>query len=455
MTGVFAFLCWFSSIISLQIMLYLVRSSISDKFSIHRNHFTMAFASTVHAQSCSASTEKSTKLSIHENLYQPVPAHLKLEKVVVIHRHGDRTPIERGCGPNFPERKSMSGKWASTLPSLKTIERIERVGRIVYQSVSEKQFVEMTEAYSGWDQKEIPYGQLTELGAQQLIRLGEKMRHRYGGNVLPLNIEEAEKHVYCRSTFICRTVHSIRSFLVGLYNIDAAESEPTTPSSSNDEAKFTLTARKYHFPTIHTRPKLEETLYPQVDGRCSVILDRRVKIEPLRHLSFYDELSTKMRRIFGYTETNLPWINMQEVLTCHSTYNLLHHFPEVDVNDIDQISDILAGIWGILYRVSYYRGKRQSIFLLLTLLQEPEMARLGLGRFVSELMADIEEIPHDHHHQVKQKFNHPVDDIAPTKNKKFLVYSAHDSTLIPLLCMLRLFDGKASHDSHSIHLLII
>jgi hypothetical protein len=172
------------------------------------------------------------------------------------------------------------------------------------------------------------------------MALGKKMRSRYVSTLVPDDVEFADEFLHCRSTFFCRTVHSIRAFLIGLYDIPA----PSSPSQTDGD---------FSRPLIFTRPKSEEILYPQADGRCDAIYQRRQQIGSLSHvLPYYDQLREKMSEVFGFPPDQVPWITLQEVLTCYSAHGLLGQFPGVDRSDVDKVSEVMGTIWGILYSVS-------------------------------------------------------------------------------------------------------
>lgn len=61
------------------------------------------------------------------------------------------------------------------------------------------------------------------------------------------------------------------------------------------------------------------------------------------------------------------------------------------------------------------------------------MNRLAMGRFWYDLFEDLEL-------QKDKKMN-------PINNPKIFIYSGHDSTLVPLLCSLGLYEGKVISNS--------
>ena len=50
----------------------------------------------------------------------------RLLRVVVIHRHGDRSQIERSAGPKYPESEHVTTSWLSKMPSQEIRELLLR-----------------------------------------------------------------------------------------------------------------------------------------------------------------------------------------------------------------------------------------------------------------------------------------------------------------------------------------
>jgi hypothetical protein len=385
--------------------------------------------------------------------YSPIRRSLRLEKVVVIHRHGDRTPLARELGPKYPEDKKMEQKWLSILPEEKTLSKLQSIGEILHQSSQEKESILYKDLYTGWDRETHPFGQLSERGTQQMISLGRRLRARYPEEFISADLEESSEHLSCRSTFLCRTIHSLRAVLFGFYeknNCD--ENRNGVCSSSSSSSAIT--------PLILTRPRTEETLYPQADGRCETIIRARQTIEPFPQPgqpplppqsrgregllpSYYQEMTEKMRRVFGFPATEaVPWLALQEVLLCYREHyqhflllplssssspapsdanSLSQLFADgtVTSEDVVRVSEIIGTIWKILY-------------------SDPLIGRLGMGRFVSELLNDLKEGEGEEATSSSSTFSNS----KKKKKKKLFFYSGHDSTLVPLLIILKQFDSK-------------
>jgi hypothetical protein len=160
--------------------------------------------------------------------------------------------------------------------------------------------------------------------------------------------------VYTRSTNMCRTILSLRSLLSGLL--------PDDP----------LLLYPQHVPKIIKRVRTLETLYPQADGVCLALSERR-KILFNNNNDFlsnsilhYNIFENKIKTIFGYEE-KVNWLEMKEVLTCHLVHGL--KLPEnITEEDIDKATQITGFMWGALYNVSQCQCISQSVSVSVILL---------------------------------------------------------------------------------------
>ena len=243
----------------------------------------------------------------NELSYEPIPATYKLNKLLIIHRHGDRTQISRELGSKYPESDSITDIWKSKMPLHNTL-------KLMLKSASMNANAEINDPndlhnmlYNGWDKTSYPYAQLTEIGSQQLIEIGRQIRSRYFSSFFSAH---NDRKMFCRSTNMCRTIQSLRSLLAGLFDIN------------------NLTNNQHYSPSIiiDTRPKVSETMVPQADGPCNALSHRRSLIFPPdlleQKISGYHSIETKMKNLLGYDKVN--WLTVKEVLTCYSV--LLYFF---------------------------------------------------------------------------------------------------------------------------------
>lgn len=206
--------------------------------------------------------------------------------------------------------------------------------------VTQGDYVNVQETlYGGWDKLSKPYAQLTEIGSQQLVSVGKDLRERYNC-ILPSNIDEARNAIYCRSTNTCRTGQSLRSLLVGLFDID--------PNSAPDAIKPALLQ---HLPRIHIRPYTLENLYPQGGGPA--MIHRRSQIYPPgleeRVLPGYATDEARAQELFRFVD-KVNWVVVMEVLKCHAVHNI-KHIEGATPEDLATAEEIAAWHWGVLYKV--------------------------------------------------------------------------------------------------------
>ena len=282
-------------------------------------------------------------LSSQEHL--SLPEHMKLKKVVIFTRHGDRSQISRSMGDNFPENENWSEIWKSKLPSQTTTLKLHDVARHINVEIESSDT--LPNVYVGWDSIYAPYGMLTQIGVQQLQNLGASLRTRYFDLLIQHN--ETKEHpsfsssIYCRSTNMCRTILSLRSFLTGFLQTDLTQGNKSP----------THHPRK---PVIVRRHKLTETLYPQADGPCHGISQRREHLfsdnfVQSKILSDYESFEKKIKTILGFENQPVNWLVVKEVLTCHTVHGI--PLPEgITDEDIDKATVIAATMWGRLYNVS-------------------------------------------------------------------------------------------------------
>lgn len=95
-----------------------------------------------------------------------------LKHVVVIMRHGDRCPISKSIGPNFPHNSEVDDLWRSKIVSGANEELLKGVAKSQSNTADDN-------IYTGRDVADIPYGQLTDVGANQLKLLGSNLREKY------------------------------------------------------------------------------------------------------------------------------------------------------------------------------------------------------------------------------------------------------------------------------------
>ena len=156
---------------------------------------------------------------------------------------------------------------------------------------------------------------------------------------------------------------------------------------------------------------------------------------------------TKAKLGLSKPEEQVVWVMLKEVLTCYKVHGL--PLPlDLTYEDERAATEISGWLWG-------------------TLFSDKVVSRLAAGRFLGELLRDIDSslLPASASAGAsagagagagvtnadtdtetvfyKGSESHaPVPSNPSASHKKILIYSGHDSTLVPLMCALGLYDNQ-------------
>jgi hypothetical protein len=405
--------------------LFLLRArSLSHSLSRNRMFVTSSMPMTVAEAAESAQATGPTTYNAGSHPYEPIPSTHSLHKVVVVHRHGDRSQITRNLGLTYPESDSIKDLWESKMPSSETLRKMAAAFQSSLHVTlkaegntadSADSYADEEHLYSGEDKDARPYAQLTELGSQQLINIGKNLRSRYtyaAGNknkndkkknnkIISSDYEDACDDIYIRSTNMCRTLQSLRSLIVGLYDISKNKKSSliTAASSSSSSSSYSL--------SVHTRSKDNETMFPKANSILLAAKRSLILPDSLYHETHdgYTEYEKRIKLALGYDpndiNTKVSWLTVKEILSCYKVHG--HPYP-LDLNyEDEEFATIISGwMWGVLFK-------------------DEDINRLACGRFIKELLNDIKN---------------------EQKDKNMLIYSGHDSTLVPLLCALGVYNDQ-------------
>lgn len=240
-------------------------------------------------------------------------------------------------------------------------------------------------------------GQLTAHGAKQMESVGREIRQKYIESIPLLPPTYDPNKLFIRSTNTKRTIETAYQIIRGLY---------PQPNYRNPD----------DFIVVHVRERPQETMYPR--SAC-----RRIK--EIQLMLSQNELTVQIKndlnRIFcGNTPTTEKlktcsyWVQkdlMALFNTLATLYEHKHPLPENITRD-----DML--------RIGELSGMEYK-----TLFGTREVIRLGIGRFLRELKENIEN-----------RVNSDLKNNAK-EEPKFLLYSGHDNTLVPILQAYDVFDG--------------
>ncbi|KAK5617724.1 hypothetical protein CRENBAI_001133 [Crenichthys baileyi] len=229
-------------------------------------------------------------------------------------------------------------------------------------------------------------GQLTKVGMQQLYELGERLRKTYIEETPFLSPTFIPTEVYVRSTNIVRTIESAKCLIAGLFQ-----------------------QKQKDIVSILTTEAESEILYPNYHG-CKLL---KVLISPR-----WAELST------------LPGIaaDLQSILSALGIA-AHQHVDFILIRD-DMVARETHGLPNPPVLSSWRNTVEERAVDMMCHLYEPsrrEKLQLSVGALLHVLLDNIEK---------------KLEGSSAEANRKLFLYSAHDTTLIPCLMALEIFDMK-------------
>jgi hypothetical protein len=318
-------------------------------------------------------------------------------QVQVVHRHGDRSPITPLKDESF---------WSSTLIPEALLTKIS----------SNTALVESSQVNLHKANGRGPFGKLTELGLLQMIQVGSTLREKFvakdeddyfidkdGNRHYPHAWKPSRPlcpdNIRVFSTNFSRTIQSVQGLLVGLF-----------PDGTDHAISIDVRNTNWMLPDPQPRRSQEQELLEDRLAMRDYIVERERQMAPLAARVtqvLHNLLASDAREVsFGVAQEHagessietepLAWNQLAEITTCLAVRNRLP--LGITKEDQEAISKHVAWRW-------------------FENLKEPHLAYLSMNRFVSQQLSYF------------QKF---------TSEPPVTIWSAHDSTLIGLLCAYRL-----------------
>mmetsp|Transcript_18137 Transcript_18137/g.30050 ORF Transcript_18137/g.30050 Transcript_18137/m.30050 type:complete len:507 (+) Transcript_18137:85-1605(+) len=397
---------------------------------------TSGSAAATAATATSATSSSSSAVVSGVSHILKTPHELRVVQVQIVHRHGDRTPITPLLNESYWASELVPDELSQRVASSTTILRDDSPHKILHLAGGRG-----------------PFGKLTQLGLLQMVQVGTELReqlvleeHRHDDATISHTIDEHGHVHWNRGRLFCaatnplhpskikvmstdfpRTIQSVQGTLVGLFP-DPADTIATP---------ITVDARHTNHLIPDPQPRqsveqeeLERSLgsRPHLRAVETTMKDLAMQTtQSLRHLLGDDAFAVS----FGVGEENddkngtttttttkrtkelkkkLSWAQLSEITKCLQTRDML---PASITPEMQQaISKHTAWRW-------------------FENLRHPRLAFLSMNTMAKTM---IVQAMHDRIEELAGGGESSTSDDVPL----LYLYSAHDSTLIGLLCAFRL-----------------
>ncbi|XP_058468975.1 lysophosphatidic acid phosphatase type 6 [Solea solea] len=302
----------------------------------------------------------------------------KLKLVQVLFRHGARTPLK-----SIPD--VIEAQWVPTLLEPPTHTNINYVVTDLHGGPRPPAPIEDSYRANTLTGGTFP-GQLTTLGMQQLYELGKRLRTKYIEEIPFLSSTFIPAEVYVRSTNIVRTIESAKCLVAGLFK-----------------------QKQKGIVHIETTDAENEILYPNYHG-CQLlkILGRHRWAESSTLPDIAADLQSIQDALGIPAHQSINFILIRDDIVAREAHNLPCP-PELD---------------------TWRKTVEERAVDTICYVYEPsksENLQLCVGPLLHMMSTNMEE---------KLQGN------SSETNRKLFLYSAHDTTLVPFLMALGIFDMK-------------
>ncbi|XP_035029825.2 lysophosphatidic acid phosphatase type 6 [Hippoglossus stenolepis] len=302
----------------------------------------------------------------------------ELKLVQVLFRHGARTPLK--SIPNV-----MEVQWVPTLLEPPAHTHINYVVTDLHGGPRPSAPVEDSYRKNLLTGGTFP-GQLTTVGMQQLYELGTRLRRKYIEETPFLGSTFSLAEVYVRSTNIVRTIESAKCLVAGLFQ-----------------------QKQKEIVHILTTEAESEILYPNYHG-CKLL--KLLGSHRWAESSTLPDIAVDLQSIQSAlgiaAHQHVDFILIRDDMVARETHGLPCP-PGLDTwrNKVEQRAvDMICHV--------YEPSKRENL-------------QLCVGPLLHTLLSNLDE---------------KVQGTSSEPNRKLFLYSAHDTTLIPCLMALGVFDMK-------------
>ncbi len=329
----------------------------------------------------------------------------QLKQVQIVHRHGDRTPITPMKDEEF---------WSNSLPEPFLLKKISEDTNIIQlQGESENSHAAKGRGV---------FGKLTKLGLLQMVEVGTRIREQlhtvenYNVNGVDdpeqVRLFHAEqplhpKKIKVYSTNFPRTLQSVQAVLVGMF----PEGLPCPVDIDATNTNILIPDPQPRATSEQVEVERRLAMRPHMIQREKELKDLAIRVSNILRNGYLGEDADQIS--FGVGEDNdvnsntetppLAWSQLSEITTCLRSRGKLP--DEITHKDHETITSHSAWRW-------------------FENLRDPQLSKMAMRAIVAKMLQTL-------------KLG-VTDDDEESCNEILYLYSAHDSSLIGLLCAFRL-----------------
>lgn len=306
---------------------------------------------------------------------------LELKRVLFIHRHGARTPIF--SSKDFPTVNNW--QHCKLVPAFfSAFHKIPAENHCLDIEFQGKGAEQLRNQLDKVNQEECFAGQLTDIGKMDMRQIGSDLRFRYVQKLglLSKQFNANANELYLRSTNYMRTIESLQYLLHGLYPKQHIVGSPKVIVQDSDI----------------------ENMYPH-DGCSSMMVDT-MKLRK----EFSEKNKSRMVSVLNPLST---WHNMRDTSHANQTYRLYDMISCLKSNEVELPAGVSEDSHGKLEGLTVDLWARMYE-------KDESFTKRAIGRFIPDIISSL-----------KSK-----------DSQKMAIFSAHDSTLIPLMIAFQVYSGQ-------------
>mmetsp|Transcript_16742 Transcript_16742/g.23656 ORF Transcript_16742/g.23656 Transcript_16742/m.23656 type:complete len:457 (+) Transcript_16742:103-1473(+) len=331
---------------------------------------------------------------------------LRLQQVLVVHRHGDRSPITPLKDEDF---------WQTQLPQSHVLEGIAKGTTLIRPPEGNPKHGAHGRG---------PFGQLTMMGVLQMASLGERLREEFTGTLFTDEKPLHPNRIRIMSTDFPRTIQSVQALLTGLFEGAQLENDGL-PAIEIDVRR----TNSYLIPDPQPRQYPTQLVLESHLAKRPHLVEKEKELNELAHRvtdALQEHLGDGAMGVsFGIGEEKsqddvkkkqkrpLAWAQLAEILICLHSRDLLP--PTLSKEDVEEVNKHVAWRW-------------------FENLSHPVLAKSAMWKFANKLVEDMEQKVAC----VQKRTECIEEEECDIEEPLLCIYSAHDSTLIGLLCVLQL-----------------